>query len=176
MVFKSSVAQLPLSGDIKNIQLIANITGARAINIIDYETLLTAARQQAEPQRLLFVFLKASLPKDHKDEEKSRFNSGQGGALQAVMCVDKTLDELGNFSDLVQESVQMGQDWQIVLVAGLAGKNGLLADPSEAEESLNCVKSLKQETEAAKLAEIEFTLTLTVSELTQKLVSVPSTI
>ena len=95
-----------------------------------------AARQQAEPQRLLFVFLKASLPKDHKEEEKSRFYSGQGGALEPVMCVDKTLEELGVFSDLVKESEKMEQDWQIVLVASLSGRNGVVPDSDEAEHPL----------------------------------------
>ncbi len=53
------------------------------------------------------------------------------------MCVDKTLEELGSFSDLVEESRQMQQDWQIVLVAGLSGRNGSAPDSSEAEQPLN---------------------------------------
>ncbi len=106
------------------------------MNITDYESLLAAARQQVEPQRLLFVFLQASLPKDSKDEEKNSFDSGQGGALEPVMCVDKALDELGSFSDLVDESVKMGQDWQIVLVAGLSGENDVEPDSAKVESSL----------------------------------------
>jgi len=57
-----------------------------------------AAKQQPEPQRLLFLFLKASLPEDHGEEEADRFHSGQGGALQPIMCVDKTADELGSWN------------------------------------------------------------------------------
>ncbi len=53
------------------------------------------------------------------------------------MCVDKTLEELGSFSDLVEESRQMQQDWQIVLVAGLSGRDGVVPDSSEAEQPLN---------------------------------------
>lgn len=106
------------------------------MNITDYESLLAAARQQMEPQQLLFVFLQASLPEDSVDEEKDRFNAGQGGALEPVMCVDKALDELGSFSDLVEESVKMGQDWHIVLVAGLSGENGVAPDPAKVESSL----------------------------------------
>ena len=106
------------------------------INITDYESLLRAAQQQAEPQQLLFVFLKASLPKDHEEGEKSDFHAGQGGALQAVMCVDKALEELGSFSDLVKESEKTGQDWQIVLAAGLSGINGVAPDSAEVERSL----------------------------------------
>jgi len=52
------------------------------------------------------------------------------------MCVDKTLDELDSFSDLVEESRQMEQDWQIVLVASLSGRNGVAPDSSEAEQAL----------------------------------------
>lgn len=106
------------------------------MNITGYESLLAAARQQTEPQQLLFVFLQASLPEDSIDEEKDRFNAGQGGALEPVMCVDKALDELGSFSDLVEESVKMGQDWHIVLVAGLSGENGVAPDPAKVESSL----------------------------------------
>lgn len=52
------------------------------------------------------------------------------------MYVDKTLEELSNFADLVKESVQMEQDWQVVLVAALSGKNGVLPDSVETESSL----------------------------------------
>ncbi len=106
------------------------------MNITGYESLLAAARQQPEPQRLLFVFLQASLPEDSEDDEKDCFNSGQGGALEPVMCVDKTPDELGSFSDLVEESVKMGQDWHIVLVAGLSGENGVTPGSEKVESSL----------------------------------------
>jgi hypothetical protein len=106
------------------------------INITDYESLLLAAKNQSEPQRLLFVFLKASLPKDHKNEEAVRFHSGQGGQLQPIMCVDRTLSELGVFSDLVAESERMEQDWQIVLVACLSGRNGVVPSSDDATQPL----------------------------------------
>jgi hypothetical protein len=102
--------------------------------------LLQAAKNQPEPQRLLFVFLKASLPEDHEGEEAIRFHSGQGGQLQPVMCVDKTLDELGNFSDLVTESEQMEQEWQIVLVACLSGRNGLMPSSDDATQPLKIMQ------------------------------------
>jgi len=85
---------------------------------------------------LLFVFLKTSLPKDHEGDEEARFNAGQGGELQPVMCVDKTLDQLGSFSDLVEEAAQMKQEWQLVLVAALSGHNGVAPSVVEAEKSL----------------------------------------
>ncbi len=51
------------------------------IEITDFESLLLAAKNQAEPQRLLFVFLKVSLPNDHNSEEAARFHARQGGQL-----------------------------------------------------------------------------------------------
>lgn len=81
--------------------------------------------------------MEASLPEEHKDEEKNSFHLGQGGALQPVMCVDKTPEELDGFAELVKESIEMEQDWQIVLVASLSGKNGVVPDVVEAERSLN---------------------------------------
>jgi hypothetical protein len=52
------------------------------------------------------------------------------------MCVDKALEELGSFSDLAKEAEGMGQDWQIVLVAALSGRNGVEPDSAEVERSL----------------------------------------
>ena len=106
------------------------------IKITDYKTLLAVGRQQTEPQRFLFVFLQVSLPEDHDDKDKHSFQSGKGGELKAIMCVDKNLAELTNFSDLVTESEKMGEDWSMVLVACLSGKNGLPPIADEAEEPL----------------------------------------
>ena len=114
------------------------------IEITDYESLLAVGKQQIEPQRFLFVFLQVSLPADHNDEDKQRFHSGQGGELQAIMCVDKDLEELTNFADLVLESKQMEQDWSMVLIACLAGKNGSLPSAKEAEQPLkNMVQTVQ---------------------------------
>ncbi len=105
--------------------------------IIDYKTLLVVGREQLEPQRFLFVFLEATLPDNYNDEEKQRFESGHGGELTPIMYVDKSLDELTDFADLVSESKQMNHDWTIVLVACLSGQNGLPPTPEQAEEPLN---------------------------------------
>jgi len=85
---------------------------------------------------LLFVFLRASLPADHQGDEEERFHAGKGGELEPIMVVDKLLGELGSFTNLVAESEQMGQEWQIVIAAGLAGKNGVPPDSEAAEQPL----------------------------------------
>ena len=74
------------------------------MTISNYDDLLQAARSQAEPQLLLFVFTKAELPEDATQEEKENFSKGLGGTLTPVVCVDKSPDELSNFTALVEES------------------------------------------------------------------------
>ncbi|TXK94920.1 ribonucleotide reductase subunit alpha [Methylococcaceae bacterium HT1] len=106
------------------------------IEITDYQSLLAVGRQQQDPQRFLFVFLQVSLPTDHDDADKQKFHSGQGGELQAIMCIDKDLAELTNFADLVTESEQMEQDWSMVLIACLSGNNGTVPGPDDAEQPL----------------------------------------
>jgi len=109
---------------------------SKAIDITDFASLLTVAGQQDEPQRLLFVFLRVSLPPGSNTEQQDWYKAGEGGGLDPVMCVDKALDELSDFSALVTESERLGQDWQIMLVASLAGQNGSEPSPAQAEESL----------------------------------------
>lgn len=106
------------------------------MQIHNYDDLLQAARQQPEPQRLLFVFARAVLPKDASAEERRRFEAGEGGALQPLMCVDKRPEELGRFEDLVNEAAEMDPNWQFVFVASLAGRAGLAPTPEEGEQPL----------------------------------------
>ena len=94
---------------------------------------------------MLFVFTQSELPEDHNPKEAEHFHAGQGGALNPIMYVDKTLEELSNFPDLVKESRQMGQQWKIVFIAALAGRNGVLPSSSEAQQALEMmVKSIQQ--------------------------------
>ena len=52
------------------------------------------------------------------------------------MCTDKALDELSDFSALVEESRKTGQDWKIVFVAGLGGRGGVMPSTEDAQEHL----------------------------------------
>lgn len=114
------------------------------MSISNFEDLLQAAAQQPDPQRFLFVFAKKELPDDHLAAEAENFQAGLGGALTPVVCVDKTLDALSNFADLVQESEQTGQHWDVVLIACLAGKNGVMPSASEADQGLKMMVSAIQ--------------------------------
>ena len=106
------------------------------MNISSFEDLLSAARQQPEPQRLLFVFAVAELPDDSTPEQRARFQAGEGGALAPLMSVDKTPEEIRSFAALVEESRQFGPDWAIVFVASLSGHDGCAPTSDETERSL----------------------------------------
>jgi len=106
------------------------------MNISSFDDLLRAAREQPEPQRLLFVFADAALPDDSTPEQRAHFQAGDGGALVPLMSVDKNPEELGTFAALVEESRQFGCDWAIVFVAGLSGRDGRAPTSLEAEQSL----------------------------------------
>ena len=83
------------------------------MSITDYASLLHSARNQEQPQRLLFTFTQAQAQP-----------GGQGKSLTPVMCADKLPDELGSFETLMEESKQMQTHWDVVFVGGLAGQGG----------------------------------------------------
>jgi len=70
------------------------------MNISTFDDLLRAAREQPEPQRLLFVFAGAVLPDDSTPDERAGFEAGEGGALAPLMAVDKTPEEIDTFEAL----------------------------------------------------------------------------
>ena len=106
------------------------------MTISGFDDLLRAAREQPEPQRLLFVFAAAVLPDDSTPEQRAGFEAGQGGALMPLMSVDKTAHELSAFAELVEESRQFGQDWAVVFVASLSGREGRPPTSADADRSL----------------------------------------
>lgn len=104
--------------------------------IASFDDLLRAAKAQAEPQRLLFVFAAAELPDDATPAERAAFTAGRGGALAPVMYVDKAPEEIADFAGLAAEARQFGRDWAIVFVAALAGAHGRPPSEKEAEAAL----------------------------------------
>lgn len=111
------------------------------MNISSFDDLLQAARQQTDAQRLLMVFVGASLPEQASEAEQARFQQGHGGELTPLMCVDKTPDELANFEALRQEAAQFGPPWALVFVAALSGQGDA---PPSTEEAGRYLESMVQ--------------------------------
>jgi len=89
-----------------------------------FDQLLKSAAAQPDPQRLLFVFAQAELPEGASGEQRSRFESGNGGALTPLACVDKAVGDLSTFEALVNESRHACPPWQVLFIAALAGQEG----------------------------------------------------
>ena len=85
------------------------------MDITHFDDFLAAARQQNEPQRLLFTFAVAELPGDANAAQKAAFERGEGGALVPAVCVDKALDELSTFAAFAQEAEQFSLDRKSVV-------------------------------------------------------------
>ncbi len=114
------------------------------MSISTFEDLLTAARQQPEPQRLLFVFATAELPDGSSAQEAQAFEAGHGGALVPLMYADKTPEEIDSFANLVSESLQFGAKWAVVFAASLSGRDGKAPSSEDAEAPLqSMVESIK---------------------------------
>ena len=106
------------------------------MNISSFDDLLQAARAQPEPQRLLFVFAGTELPDEYTEQQRADYESGAGGALVPLMCVDKTPAELDSFQTLLTESAEMGGDWRIVFAAAMSGSGGRSLTSEDAEAPL----------------------------------------
>ena len=106
------------------------------MTISSFDDLIQAAEQQSQPQRLLFVFAGADLPKDSTPEQKESFLKGHGGELVPLMYVDKLPRELPSFAALEQESRAFGKDWSIVFAAALSGSGGKSPSSEAAEKPM----------------------------------------
>lgn len=115
------------------------------MNISSFDDLLTAARAQPQPQRLLFVFADIELPADSTLAERERFERGEGGSPVPRMCVDKSPGELNSFADLVTEANQFQQPWGMVFAAALSGAPGQPPKSEDADAPLQrMVEAIRQ--------------------------------
>lgn len=102
----------------------------------DFQQLLQAAGEQAEPQRLLFVFARADLPESPTDDQRDRRDRREGGTLSPVLCVDKLPTEVPSFQALASESTTTGVEWDMVFVAAMDGRAGFAPTTDEATRPL----------------------------------------
>jgi len=101
-----------------------------------FQQLLKTAAAQVQPHRLLFVFAGAELPDHPTPTQREDFLAGRGGALSALMCVDKAAGELSDFESLARESRDAGPPWQVVFAAALSGRDGSPPAKTEIDAAL----------------------------------------
>lgn len=104
--------------------------------ITKFADLLKAAREQQDPQRLLFLFAKAEIEDKGKKKKKNK-GSEQGGTIDPVMTAFKLPEEIESFEALVKEADQMSPNWNFVFIAALSGFNGQPPSEELAETHLN---------------------------------------
>ena len=92
------------------------------MDITHFDDFLAAARQQSEPQRLLFTFAVAELP-------------GDANAAQTEARADAKR-QLSTFAAFAREAEQFSLDWVIVFAASLSGRNGTPPSAADAEEPI----------------------------------------
>lgn len=106
------------------------------MDIRHFNDLLAAARQQAEPQRLLLVFVVASLPPNASAAQRASFEAGESGELAPLACVDKDPAEWPDFAAVQAEAQAMAQGWALVFAAALSGQAGQAPAPAQVEAAL----------------------------------------
>jgi hypothetical protein len=109
------------------------------MNISHFDDLLLAARRQPLPQRLLFVFTASELPDDSTPEQRAEFESGEGGALVPIMCVDLSPLDISNFTQLKQQAAEFNQPWMMVFAAAISGTVGAPPSPDDARAPLDAM-------------------------------------
>tara|TARA_R110001592_G_scaffold324870_3_gene604608 strand:+ start:272 stop:661 length:390 start_codon:yes stop_codon:yes gene_type:complete len=98
--------------------------------VSNFQSLITAAKQQSQPQRLLFLFAKA-------ETEDTKQSNQQHGTISPLMCVDKLPEELTTFAAFSDEADDISPDWDFMLAVGLSGQNGEAPSSDDAEPFLN---------------------------------------
>ncbi|NVO08018.1 MAG: ribonucleotide reductase subunit alpha [Rhodoferax sp.] len=122
------------------------------MHIENFNDLLSAARAQPLPQRLLFVFAGVELPDGASAEQRAAFDAGHGGALVPLMCVDKSPEELPSFEALVAEAEQFGRRWALVFSAAMSSTRQQAPTTTDADLPLQAmVEAIKRGDIAAYL-------------------------
>ena len=116
----------------------------QTIDITHFNDLISAARQQPQAQRLLFVFAGGNLPAHATAAQRAGFEAGESGELGPPMCVDKDPAAIIDFTALVAESAAAGPPWALVFAAALSGQGRQSPTDSQVEAALQrMVESVK---------------------------------
>lgn len=91
----------------------------------DFDLFLKHAREKGTPQRLYLVFAEKEFASE--DEIAAGQALASNFTIRPVMYTDKPLSKLTNFVEMLDESLQNGQAWDIVYVTAGQDK-GLTAE------------------------------------------------
>ena len=91
----------------------------------DFDLFLNLAREKETPQRLYLVFAEKEFATE--DEIATGQALASNFTIRPVMYTDKPLSKLTNFVEMLDESLQNGQAWDIVYVTAGEDK-GLTAE------------------------------------------------
>ena len=106
----------------------------------DFDNFLSYGKQREEPQTICAVVCEAAFMEE-----------GEGLSLSPVTCVDKPLQKINNFQDLVNAGGRMGQDWDMMCITMLLGENGSIATAIETNKRLDVMLELIRQGQADKM-------------------------
>ena len=96
------------------------------LDITNFNSLISAAKQQVQPQKFLVAFLEIYLPSQHNVSQAKDFLAGTGGVLKPIELVEKDPFQLYDLNSLAEESLTEQKNWKIALIGCLSGINGLM--------------------------------------------------
>lgn len=97
----------------------------------NFNNFLNTAKNQNEPQRILFLFAKATPLKLNVSADH------QSGTIEPIMCVDKLPDEIKSFESLTKEADSISPNWDFILIGSLGGQNGVAPTSKDAAPFLD---------------------------------------
>jgi len=100
-----------------------------------FQELLSMARHQAEPVKLLLLFTKANVESSVNDVNK--------GVIEPVMCVDKLPSELTDYTALCHEADNINQAWDLLFVTSIGANTEVSLIESSMKEMIKDVQSGK---------------------------------
>ena len=99
--------------------------------ISKFKDLLSYAKEQPDPQRLLFLFAKTELNNPKKSKKNAK------GTITPTMCVDKLPEELTDYASLIKEADGISSDWDFVFISSLSGGKKQPPTTEDADPYLN---------------------------------------
>lgn len=106
----------------------------------DFDNFLSYGKQREEPQSICAVICEAAF-----------LEEGEGISLSPVTCVDQPLHKVSKFQDLVNAGGLMGQDWDVMCITMLLGKDGNIPTAIETNKRLDVMLDLIRMGQADKM-------------------------